>query len=129
MCVCVCMCARVYFHLQNRLKLILTKTVTNVTMFAITFSREAYVSSPVLFCCSGRIHRLSLIRYSFYVEWLRNIIPDHSQGNDTERWSRNTLRVITARVFLTSPFILNSSVEAVAPFNVISHPRCCELRN
>ena len=45
------------------------------------------------------------------------------------RWSRNTPRVVTARVFyilrgfLTSTFILNNSVETAAPFNVVSHPR------
>ena len=63
------------------------------------------------------------------------LFPHHSQGSSTEIWSRNTLRVVTARVFyvlmgfLTSPFILNNSVETAAPFNVVSHPRCCEQRN
>jgi len=60
-------------------------------------------------------------------EWLRNLLPHHSQGSSTERWIQNTLRVDTARVFyvlrgfLTSPFILNNSVETAAPFNVVSH--------
>ena len=69
------------------------------------------------------------------LDWLRNHLPHHSHGGSTERWSRNTLRVVTARVFyvisgfLTSPFILNNSVETAAPFNVVSHPRCCEPRN
>ena len=36
--------------------------------------------------------------------------------------------VVTARVFLTSPFILNNSVETAAPFNVVSHSRSCEPR-
>jgi len=31
--------------------------------------------------------------------------------------------------FLTSPFIWNNSVETAAPFNAVSHPRCCEPRN
>ena len=31
--------------------------------------------------------------------------------------------------FLTSPFIFNNSVETAAPFNVVSHPKCCEPRN
>ena len=67
--------------------------------------------------------------------WLRNYLPHHSQGSSTERWSRNTLRMVTATVFyvtrgpLTSPLIFNNSVETAAPFNVVSHPRCCEPRN
>ena len=57
-----------------------------------------------------------------------------SMLSSTERWSRNTLRVVTARVFyvlrvfLTSPFILNNSLEMATPFNVVSHPRCCVTR-
>jgi len=49
------------------------------------------------------------------LEWLRNHFPP--QGSSTERWSRNTLRVLSAivfyviREFLTSPFVLNNSVE------------------
>jgi len=31
-------------------------------------------------------------------EWLRNLLPHHSQESSTERWSRNTLRVVTASV-------------------------------
>jgi len=37
--------------------------------------------------------------------------------------------VLRPQIFLTSPFILNNSVETAAPFNVVSHPRCCEPRN
>jgi len=34
------------------------------------------------------------------LEWLRNsLFPQHPQGSSTERWSRNTLRMVTARVF------------------------------
>jgi len=33
---------------------------------------------------------------SMLVEWLRNLLPHHSQGNSTERCSRNNLRVVTA---------------------------------
>ena len=68
-------------------------------------------------------------------EWLRNPLPHHSRGSNTERWSRNTPRVVTARVFyvlsgsLTLAFILNNSVETAAPFNVVRHPRCCKPRN
>jgi len=58
------------------------------------------------------------------MEWLRKLLFHHSQGSSTERCNRNTLRVVTARVFyilrgsLTSPFIFNNSVETAAPFNV-----------
>ena len=75
-----------------------------------------------------------LIRHSRYVGVVVGV-PHHSQGSNTEIWGRNNLRVVTARVFyvlrgsLTSPFILNNSVETAAPFNLVSHPRCCEPRN
>ena len=78
---------------------------------------------------------LSLIQHSLYVGVVENLFTHHSQGSSTERWSRNTLRVVTARVFyvlresLTSPFILNNSVDTAAPFNVVIHPRCSEPRN
>jgi len=69
------------------------------------------------------------------LEWLRNHLPHHSKGSITERRSRNILMVVTARVFyvltgsLTSLFIFNHSMDTAAPFNVVSHPRCCEPRN
>jgi len=56
------------------------------------------------------------------LEWLWYFLPHHSQGSSTERWSWNTLRVVTARVFyvlggsLTSPLIIYNSVETAAPF-------------
>jgi len=56
------------------------------------------------------------------LEWLWIPSPTTHRGA-----VRNTLRVVTARVFyvlmgsLTSPFILNNSVETAAPFNVVSH--------
>ena len=86
-------------------------------------------------CCSGRIPSLSLIRHSFMLGWLRHLLPHHSQGSSRERQSRNTMRLVTARAFyvirgvLTSPFILNNSVETAAPFNVVTYPRCCEPIN
>ena len=67
--------------------------------------------------------------------WVEKRLPHHSQGSRTERWSRNTMKVVTARVFyvlrvfLNVPFIFNIPVETAAPFNVVSHPRCCEPRN
>jgi len=45
-----------------------------------------------------------------------------------ERWSRNNLRVVIARVFyvlrgsLMSLLIFNNSVQTAAPLNVVSHP-------
>jgi len=72
------------------------------------------------FCCSGIIPRLSLNQHSLYVGVVEKLLPHHSQGTSTERWDRNTLRVVTARVFyvlrgfLTSPSILNNSMETAA---------------
>ncbi|KAK2155405.1 hypothetical protein LSH36_241g04000 [Paralvinella palmiformis] len=34
-----------------------------------------------------------------------------------------------ARESLTSPLFLIKSLDTAAPFNVVSYPRCCELRN
>ena len=91
---------------------------------------------PVL-CVSGRIPRLSFIQRSLYVGAVEKLLSPttHRGTNSTDRWSRNTLRVVTARVFyilrgsLISPFIFNNSVETAAPFNVASDPRCSEPRN
>ena len=88
----------------------------------------------------GRIRMpslIQLIQHTLYVfEWLRNPLPHHSQGSSTERWSRNTLRVVTARLVYvikvsptSPPLIFTNSVETSAPFNVVSHPRCCKPRN
>ena len=93
------------------------------------------MSTGLGFVVRGESPGYRLISTASMLEWLRNLLPHHSQGSSTERWSRNTRRVITARVFyvprgfLTSPFILNNSVETAAPFNVASHPRCSEPRN
>ena len=101
------------------------------------FIRYYSIWSTVVCCCfvvRGESPGCRLFSTASMLEWLRNLLPHHSQGNSTERWNRNTLRVITARVFyvirefLTSPFILNNSVETAAPFNVVSHPRCSEPR-
>ena len=87
------------------------------------------------FVVRGESPGCRLISTASMLVWLRNLLPYHSQRSSTERWSRNTLRVVTARVFyvlrgfLTSPFIFNNSVETAAPFNVVSHPRCSEPRN
>jgi len=49
-------------------------------------------------------------------EWLRNLLPHHSQGSSMERWSQSVLR---PQGFWTPPFILNNSVETAAPFHDI----------
>ena len=91
--------------------------------------------SIYVFVVRGEFPGCRLISTASMLEWLRILLPHHSKGSSTERWSRNTLRVVTARVFyvlrgfLTSPFILNNSVDMAAPFNVVSHPRCSEPRN
>jgi len=66
------------------------------------------------FVVRGESPGCRLIGTTSMLEWLRNLLPHNSQGSSTERWSRNTLRVVTARVFyvlmgfLTSRFILNN---------------------
>ena len=98
-------------------------------------SNKHGISLGLGFVVRGESPGCRLISTASMLEWLRNLLPHHSQGSSTERWSRNTLRVFTARVFyvlwgfLSSPFILNNSVETAAPFNVVIHPRCSEPRN
>ena len=96
--------------------------------------RRQFGRVQCLFVVRGESPGCRLISTASMLEWLRNLLPHHSQGSSTERWSRNTLRVVTARVLppqgvLTSPFIWNNLVETAAPFNVVSHPPFCELRN
>ena len=94
--------------------------------------------NKVLFCLfvfRGQPPGCHLFGTASMLEWLRKLLSHHSQGSSMERWSRNTPRVVTAKVFytfggsLTSPFIFNNSVKRAAPFNVVSHPRCCERIN
>ena len=88
------------------------------------------------FAVRGESSGCCLFGTASMLEWLRNTsLHTTHRGAVWKDGSRTTLRVVTARVFyvlrgfLTSPFILNNSVETAAPFNVVSHPRCCEPRN
>ena len=87
-------------------------------------------SSSHCFVFQGESPGCRLFSTASMLEWLRNFLHHHSQGSSTERWSRNSQASVfyVLRGFLTSPFILNNSVETAAPFNVNSHPRCCEPR-
>jgi len=60
-----------------------------------TLNNDACFAACLL-CFSGRIPRLLLIQHM--LEWLRSL-PHHSQRSSAERWSRNTLMVVTARLF------------------------------
>ena len=53
----------------------------------------------VCFVFRGESPGCRLFGTASMLEWLRNLLPHHSQGSSTERWSRNTLRVVNARVF------------------------------
>jgi len=111
---------------------------TNYQTYILTCKKATslyFAGRLVGFVVRGESPGCRLISTASMLEWLRNLLPHHSQRSSTERWSRNTMRVVTARVFyvlsgfLTSPFILNNSVETAAPFNVVIHPRCSEPRN
>ena len=101
---------------------------------ALSLFNNTKLSTNAWLCHSGRILRLSLIRHSLYAGVVEKPPPPPLTGEQYSS-SRNTLRVVTARVFyilrvfLTSPFILINSGEKAAPFNVVNHPRCCEPRN
>ena len=55
--------------------------------------------TPTGFDVRGESPGCRLFGTASMLEWLRNLLPHHSQGSSTERWSRNTPRVVTARVF------------------------------
>jgi len=61
---------------------------------------EIHITSTVLVCVCfvvrGESPGCRLISTASMLEWLRN--SHHSHGSSTERWSRNTLRVVTASV-------------------------------
>ena len=68
-----------------------------------------------------------LISTASMFEWLRNLLPHHSQGSSREKMEskypegghcQSVLRPRGGGGYLTSPFILNNSVETAAPFNV-----------
>jgi hypothetical protein len=44
-------------------------------------------------------NRNDVLLHSLYVGVVEKLLPHNSQGSSMERWSRNTLRVVTARVF------------------------------
>ena len=83
----------------------------------------------LLFCCSGRIPKLSLNQHSLYVgvvenpppppltgEQYGNMEPEYPEGGHCQS-------VLRPQGVLKSPFIFNNSIETAVPFNVVSHPR------
>ena len=104
-------------------------------MVFTSISDHLYAVLLLGFVVRGESAGCRLFGTASMLEWLRKCLPHHSQRSSMERWSQNTLRVVTARVFyvlrgfLTFPFILNNSVETAAPFNVVIHPRSSEPRN
>ena len=89
-----------------------------------------YCSFSVCFCCSGRIPRLSFNQHSLYVVVVEKPPPPtthrgavRKDGAEIPRgWSLPECFTSSGGV-LTSPFILNNSVETTAPFNVVFYPR------
>ena len=134
MCFAATFSIRVYFNYSIRLS---SKTLQYRHCFIE--SLLPLVTPWSLLTCVGLFFgenpRLSLIQHSLYVGDVEKSPPPPLTGEQMERCSRNILMMVTARVFyvlrgsLTSPFILNYSVEMAPPFNMVSHPRCCEPRN
>ena len=89
----------------------------------------------VWFCCSGRIPRLSLNQHSLYVPVFEKPPPPPLTGEQYGKMEPkypeggHCQSVLRPQGVLTSPFILNNSVETAVPFNVVSHQRCSEPRN
>ena len=75
----------------------------------------------------GRIPRLSLIQHSLYVGVVEKTPPPPLTGEQYGKMEPKYSEGVTARVFyvlkgsLTSPFIVNNSVETIAPFNVVNY--------
>jgi len=71
---------------------------------------------------------LSLIRHSLYVGVVEKPPPPPLTGKKYGKMepkypeSGHCQSVLRPHGVLTSPFILNNSVETAAPFNVVSHP-------
>ena len=104
-----------------------------------TLCQEIRLLTIVIFdywwlCCSGRIPRLSLIRHSLYVGVVEKPPPPPLAGEQYGKMEPKypeggrCQSVLCPWFFLTSPFMLNNSVETAAPFNVVNHPRWCEPR-
>ena len=53
----------------------------------------------VCFVVRGESPGSRLFATASMLEWLRNPLPHLSHGSSTERWSRNTVRVVAAIVF------------------------------
>jgi len=62
-------------------------------------------------------------------EWLRNILPHHSQGSSMERWSWNTVRVVTASVLHPQGVFNTPPLFLIIQWRWQGHLTCCELRN
>ena len=114
-----CLCSSYFvncliFYDQNKLRC--TLPVQCVQLSLQSTHQGTTPSQPChrLFCFvyRGESPGCRLFRTGIMFEWLRNLLPYHSQGIITERCSRNILRVVTARVFyvlmgsLTSPLFL-----------------------
>ena len=78
---------------------------------------------------------MSLIRHSLYVGVVEKPLPppltEGKYGKMESKYAEggHCQSVLRHQGVLTSPFILNNSVETAAPFNVVGHSRCCEPRN
>ena len=76
--------------------------------YSSLFSRG--LNSVFLFVCfvfGGESPGCRLFSTASILEWLRNHLSHHSKRTNTERWSRNTLRVVNARVFYVFRGVFN----------------------
>jgi len=108
---------------------------TNHSNLCLVFSYRVSIDPLGTICFSGRIPRPSLIQHSLYVGVVEKPPPPPLTGEQYGKVepkypeSCHCHSVYIIRGFLTSIFIFSNSVEMTLPFNVVSHPRCCELRN
>ena len=75
-----------------------------IVLSARLFTTSIHVLTSVCFVVRGESPGCRLFGTASMLDWLRKVLPHHSQGSTTERWSRNT-SVLRPRFFLTSPFI------------------------
>ena len=97
------------------------------------------LTSLLLFVCflvRGESPGCRLFGTASMFEWLRNLLSSPLTGKQYGKMEpkypeggrcQSVLR--PQRFFKRPPLFLNNSVETAAPFNVVSHPRCCVPRN
>ena len=83
-----------------------------------------------VFAVRGDSPGCCLISTASMLEWLRKLIPPPLTGEQYGKMEPKYPKSVSRHQGVyNGPFILNIPVETAAPFNVVSHQRCCEPKN